>query len=74
MTVSGITYSPGTVRLGTAGTNYNATAYAYDDDGRQCKTVDPNGTITRTVYDAEGREASTWVGTNDTPVYVAHAS
>ena len=29
--------------------------------------VSPTGTINRTVYDALGRAASTWVGTNDTP-------
>jgi RHS repeat-associated protein len=50
---------------GTAGTNYYATTYGYDQQGRQNMVKTPTGTITRSVYDAMGRVASTWVGTDD---------
>ncbi len=66
-TLSGVTYSAASAQLGAAGTNYNATLYSYDTDGNQDKVVDPNGTITRTVYDGQHRVVSTWVGTSDTP-------
>ncbi len=52
--------------LGTAGTNYNPTQFAYDARGRQDRVQSANGTINRTVYDGLGRVVSTWVGTNDT--------
>jgi RHS repeat-associated protein len=65
--LTGVTYSASSFHLGTANTNYYATTYGYDTDGNQNKVVDPNGTITRTVYDGQGRLVSTWVGTNDTP-------
>jgi RHS repeat-associated protein len=64
--LSGVTYST-TPQLGTAGTNYYATLYGYDAGGRQNRVRRPTGTIDRTVYDGEGRLASTWEGTNDTP-------
>jgi RHS repeat-associated protein len=64
--LSGVTYSTSTY-LGTSGTNYYATLYGYDADGRENRVQHPTGTIDRTVYDGEGREASTWEGTNDTP-------
>ncbi|MDB5306429.1 MAG: hypothetical protein JWO38_631, partial [Gemmataceae bacterium] len=41
--------------------------FAYDHDGRPNKVVSPQGTITRTVYDGQGRTVSSWIGTNDTP-------
>jgi RHS repeat-associated protein len=52
--------------FGTAGTNFYRTSTGYDINGRQNRSVSPTGTITRTVYDALGRTASTWVGTTDT--------
>ena len=35
--------------------------------GRQARSVDALGTITRTVFDGLGRPSSTWIGTDDTP-------
>lgn len=64
--LTGMAYSTA-ANVGTAGTNYYRTAYAYDENGRQNRAVSPTGTISRTVYDGFGRTASTWVGTNDTP-------
>jgi RHS repeat-associated protein len=64
--LTGLTYSTSTT-LGTQGTNFYRTTYAYDERGRQNKVVSPTGTITRTVYDGLGRVVSKWVGTNDTP-------
>src|SRR5262249_34579443 len=64
------TYSPA-LTFGTAwspgsgGGNYYETTLSYDEMGRESREVSPTGTITRTVYDAEGRVVSTWVGTND---------
>ena len=52
---------------GTKDTNYAETAFGYDSLGRQCRTVAPGGTITRTVFDAIGRASSTWIGTDDVP-------
>lgn len=52
---------------GSVNTNYYATQYFYDDAGNQARTIDPNGTITDTLYDYQGREVATYVGTNDTP-------
>ncbi|MDB5313782.1 MAG: hypothetical protein JWO38_7984 [Gemmataceae bacterium] len=64
--LGGLTYSTGA--MGTAGTNFYQTQYAYDTNGRPNKVVSPQGTITRTVSDGQGRRVSEWVGTNDTPV------
>ena len=50
---------------GTEGTHYDATAYGYDDAGRQWRVKEPSGTIRRTVYDDYGRRAESWIGTND---------
>jgi RHS repeat-associated protein len=63
--LSGLTYSSGA--MGTSGVNYYATLYAYDSDGNLDRTVSPQGTITRTVYDGQHREVSEWIGTDDTP-------
>jgi YD repeat-containing protein len=63
--LSGLTYTTGA--LGTAGTNYYATTYGYDSDGRPARVQAPTGTIDRTVYDGQGRVVSTWAGTDDTP-------
>jgi YD repeat-containing protein len=67
VSLAGVTYSASTFHLGSSGTNYNSTTYSYGDRGRQDKVVDPNGTITRTVFDGLGRDVSTWIGTSDTP-------
>jgi YD repeat-containing protein len=48
--------------LPTSG-NYYRTSYSYDNAGRLNRTVAPTGTVTRTVYDSQGRVAQTWVGT-----------
>jgi YD repeat-containing protein len=64
--LSGVTYSTATY-IGTSGTNYYATLLGYDGRGRPARVQRPTGTIERTVYDGQGRVASTWVGTNDTP-------
>ncbi len=52
---------------GTLNLNYYATYYSYDDMGRQARIIDPNGTITDTTYDAQGRVLATFVGTDDSP-------
>jgi hypothetical protein len=64
--LAGVTYSTAPY-IGTQGTNYYTTLYAYDNRGRQDRTQGPTGTINRTVFDGQGRVISTWVGTNDTP-------
>ena len=50
---------------GSAGTNYDATTYGYDTNGRRWRVKEPNGTIRRTVFDSHGRESESWMGTND---------
>ena len=67
VSLSGVTYSATAAQLGSAGTNYYATTYAYDDRGRRNRVQTPTADVTRTVYDAMGRPTSTWVGTDDTP-------
>jgi len=64
--LSGVTYSTSTF-IGTSGTNYYATTFGYDSDGRENRVQHPTGTIDRTVYDGENRVSSTWEGTDDTP-------
>jgi RHS repeat-associated protein len=66
VSLDGQTYNTSSY-LGTAGTNFYATTYGYDDQGRLNQIVLPTGTIQRTVYDGLGRVVSTWIGTNDTP-------
>jgi uncharacterized delta-60 repeat protein/RHS repeat-associated protein len=67
--LAGQTYGTGAAsfQIGSKNTNYYATSYGYDDLGRQNKIFDALDTITLTIFDAMGRTASTWVGTNDTP-------
>ena len=72
--LSGLTYSSANAIVAsaspasnTASGNYDATHDSYDSRGRLNRVVDPNGTITRTVYDGLGRVTSTYVGTDDTP-------
>ena len=62
---SGLSYTTGA--MGTSGTNFYETHYAYDHMGTLSKVVSPTGTITRTVHDGQGRTVSECVGTNDTP-------
>jgi YD repeat-containing protein len=64
--LGGLSYSTST-SLGTEGVNFYRTRYQYDVDGNLSRTVDPQGTITRTVYDGLDRAVSEWVGTDDTP-------
>jgi hypothetical protein len=61
--LAGLTYSTGA--MGTLNTNYYETSYGFDARGRQNMVKSPTNTISRTVYDALGRTASSWVGTND---------
>jgi RHS repeat-associated protein len=42
------------------------TAFTYDVMGRPMRTVDPTGTIARSMFDALGRGSTTWIGTDDT--------
>ncbi|MCP3935871.1 MAG: hypothetical protein GY708_10920, partial [Actinomycetia bacterium] len=50
---------------GSDGTNYDASFFAYDDEGRQHRIEEPSGTLRRTTYDALGRVASRLIGKND---------
>jgi RHS repeat-associated protein len=65
--LSGVTYSTA-ANIGTINVNYYRTSTDYDVDGRQNRSLSPTGTITRTFFDALGRDTETWVGTNDTPM------
>jgi YD repeat-containing protein len=50
---------------GSAGTNYLATVYGYDEMGRRWRVVAPTGTISRTVFDERGLAIESWIGTCD---------
>lgn len=51
--------------LGVEGVNYYVQPGAtYDDRGRVLRAADSLGNIAATVYDANGREVESWVGTN----------
>lgn len=68
--MSGITYSQSSIRLGTASNdtasgNYHATKTDYDGRGRLKRIEAATGTITRLQYDGQGRLTSTWIGTDD---------
>jgi RHS repeat-associated protein len=63
--LAGLAYTTGV--MGAAGANFDQTLYGYDAGGNLSRTQTANGTIYRTVYDAEGRPVSDWVGTDDTP-------
>ena len=52
---------------GTKDTNYAEAVLGYDSMGRKCRKLAPDGTITRTVFDAIGRVSSKWIGTDDVP-------
>ncbi len=64
--LSGLSYSTST-SLGAEGTNFYRTEYAYDAAGRLSRTLSPQDTVYRTVYDGLGQVVSEWVGTDDTP-------
>lgn len=64
--LTGLTYSTST-SLGTEGTNFNRTRYDHNANGVPDRMVSPAGTIYRIWHDALGREASTWIGLDDTP-------
>ena len=51
----------------TTAANYYATTYAYGPFGDINRTVNPDGTIRRAVYDGLDRLTSIWFGTHDTP-------
>jgi len=55
--LAGVTYAT-TKFPGTAGTNYDATVYGYDDRGRLDRVLNPVGTITDVIYDSLGRRVS----------------
>ncbi|NOT30299.1 MAG: hypothetical protein HOP15_07615, partial [Planctomycetes bacterium] len=59
---------------GSDGTNYDASFFGYDDSGRRTRVKAPHGTITRTVFDALGRRAARWTGTNDSSFAGGEAS
>jgi YD repeat-containing protein len=61
-----LAYSTGV--MGAVNVNFFQTQYGYDNRGRLVRTLTPNGTIYRTVYDSLDRPVSDWVGTNDTPM------
>jgi YD repeat-containing protein len=63
---SSMTAFAGTSQFTGTGTVYDATTYDYDLDGNMDRTVDADGTITRTVYDGYDEPVQSWVGTNDT--------
>lgn len=50
---------------GTAGTNFDATTFAYSDAGKRWRTEAADGTVSRSKVDLIGRAKSQWVGTND---------
>jgi len=45
--------------------NFYRTEYSYDHRGRQNRVLDAEGTISRTVYNGQGRVVSNWIGTDD---------
>ncbi|MBL9154646.1 MAG: hypothetical protein JNK37_19360, partial [Verrucomicrobiales bacterium] len=51
---------------GFEGVNFHLTQFGFDEKNRPNRTVSPDGTITRTVYDVRDLIAATWVGTDDT--------
>jgi len=53
--------------VGTDGTNYDSTLYAYDGMGRTIRVMEPHSTIHRSVFEqGRGLLLERWVGTNDT--------
>lgn len=66
-TYSGSDAHVGAAATSTAAGNYFATSMAYDSRGQLKRTQDPNGTITRYLYDVRTNLVATYVGTDDTP-------
>ena len=64
--LTGLTYST-SASLGTEGTHFYRTETGYDAQGRAARAVSSQDTISRAVFDGEGRRVSEWVGTDDTP-------
>jgi RHS repeat-associated protein/uncharacterized delta-60 repeat protein len=58
-------FSSSATSMGSAGTDYYRTQTDYDAHGLLKRVIEPTGTIRWTVFDALGRVASEWVGTND---------
>jgi len=56
---------PASMAAGDISGKYDEWTVAYDHMGRQVRTKEPSGTITRTVYDVLGRVTSRTIGTND---------
>ncbi|MBL9030839.1 MAG: RHS repeat-associated core domain-containing protein [Phycisphaerae bacterium] len=56
---------PASMAPGDTSGKYDEWTVAYDHMGRQIRTKEPSGTITRTVYDVLGRVTSRKIGTND---------
>ncbi|MBY0311077.1 MAG: hypothetical protein K2W85_03315 [Phycisphaerales bacterium] len=50
---------------GNSTSNFDETAYGYDDMGRTRRVKSSAGDISRTVFDALGRVTERWLGTND---------
>jgi RHS repeat-associated protein len=57
---------PASMAPGDISGKYDEWTVAYDHMGRQIRTKEPSGTITRTAYDVLGRVTSRKIGTNDT--------
>ena len=62
--LAGLAYSTSET-LGTEGTNYLRTRYAYDNHAQVDRVQSPAGTITHSIYDGFSRLVATWIGTND---------
>jgi RHS repeat-associated protein len=62
--LTGVSYSTAAT-LGTAGTNFLRTTYAYNNQGKVDRIQNLAGTITLLRYDGLARQVSTYVGTDD---------
>jgi RHS repeat-associated protein len=62
--LAGLAYSTSET-LGTEGTDYLRTRYAYDNHAQVDRVQSPAGTITHSIYDGFSRLVATWIGTND---------
>jgi RHS repeat-associated protein len=60
-------YAQPTPRITGVGTSVLTTKSDYDGRGRAKRIESPDGTITRTLYDARDLVVATWKGTDDTP-------
>ncbi|MCC5828168.1 MAG: hypothetical protein JJU36_01855, partial [Phycisphaeraceae bacterium] len=55
---------PGGSATGSEGEHFYRTRFAYDDLGRQYRSIGPDGTIQWTEFDALGRAIEQWTGTD----------